>query len=406
MKRHRQIDILRAVAVFLVLGRHMAPCPLETSTYLNYLTMVWVQGGWIGVDLFFVLSGFLVSGLLFREHEKFGELRIGHFLIRRGLKIYPQFWLLMGFTVLLAILRHQHVPLHALASELLFVQNYGPSMWNHTWSLAVEEHFYLLLAFGLFVLAERRSTNPFTLIPAAFIIIALLSLSLRIATDFRSVYSHKTHLFPSHLRLDGLFFGVLLSYVYHRDAIRFLSFAARFRYLLAGVGVLLLLPAFCYPLETTPFLFTYGLSLFYLGSGSLLVAALGCRSPTNRLATAVAYTGSHSYSVYLWHMPVAVWGTALTSRLVSQHNNWFVYAATYLVGSVAFGVAMSILTESPVLRLRDRLFPSRGAPLSSNPTGPNHALQRTGSAVTPAAPTALPSSPAEPSSGGASSAGR
>jgi len=395
MNRFKQIDILRAIAVFLVLGRHLEPCPPESSVFLNHITRIWAEGGWIGVDLFFVLSGFLVSGLLFREHEKYHELHIGHFLIRRGLKIYPPFWLLIGFTVFLVKLRYQQLPLgalaSALASELLFVQNYGRPMWNHTWSLAVEEHFYLLLAFGFFVLARRRSAQPFALIPAVFIAIALLCLMLRIVGALHSAFAEQTHIFPSHLRLDGLFFGVLLSYAFHRHPIKFLSAAQRFRYLLAGMGVALLLPAFYFP-QRTPFIFTYGLTLFYLGSGCLLVAALGWQAPTTRLASAVAYTGSHSYSVYLWHMPVALWGTAVISRLLSQHNNWFIYTATYLMGSIAFGVGMAILTEFPVLRIRDSLFPSRGAPLSSDATGPNNARQRTGPAVTAPASDPPPSS--------------
>ena len=390
MNRFKQIDILRAIAVFLVLGRHMEPCPPDSSGFLNHFTRIWAQGGWIGVDLFFVLSGFLVSGLLFREHEKFHELHIRHFLIRRGFKIYPPFWLLIGFTVVLLTVRHQHLPLRGLASELLFVRNYGSSMWNHTWSLAIEEHFYFLLAFGFFVLARRWPAQPFKLIPAAFIAIALLSLMLRVVGAFHSAYDHKTHLFPSHLRLDGLFFGVLLSYGFHYHSIRFLSVAQRFRYSLAGIGVLLLLPAFYFPLESTPFISTYGLTLFYLGSGCLLVSALGWQTPTTGLATAVAYIGSHSYSVYLWHMPVAIWGTAVVGRLFAQHNNWFIYAATYLLGSIVFGVSMAILVEFPVLRIRDRLFLSRGTPLSSEPTGPNNALQRTGSAVMACAPPPSP----------------
>src|SRR2546421_10087759 len=103
MNRLKQIDILRAFAVLLVLGRHMEPCPPEASAILHQFTTIWHEGGWIGVDLFFVLSGFLVSGLLFREYEKYQELRIGRFLIRRGFKIYPPFWLLIGATVIVGI---------------------------------------------------------------------------------------------------------------------------------------------------------------------------------------------------------------------------------------------------------------------------------------------------------------
>src|SRR5882762_10148526 len=133
--RLKRLDVLRAFAILLVLGSHK-----ETAS-------IWMKTGWVGVDLFFVLSGFLVSGLLFSEYQKVGKLRIKRFLIRRGLKIYPPFYTLLLATVcLVAVLGNNSIPGKVLLSEGLFVQNYGPAFWGHTWSLAVEEHFYLLLA--------------------------------------------------------------------------------------------------------------------------------------------------------------------------------------------------------------------------------------------------------------------
>jgi peptidoglycan/LPS O-acetylase OafA/YrhL len=79
MARSKILDILRAVAVIAVLGRHMEICPQDTNRYLNNLTYIWQQGGWVGVDLFFVLSGFLISGLLFREHQKHGYISFKRF---------------------------------------------------------------------------------------------------------------------------------------------------------------------------------------------------------------------------------------------------------------------------------------------------------------------------------------
>jgi len=364
MNRFKQVDILRAIAVFLVLGRHMKPCPPDGNAWCYQTSRIWAQGGWVGVDLFFVLSGFLVSGLLFREYEKYHELRVGCFLIRRGFKIYPPFWLLIGVTVALLALHHVKLFWPAIASELLFVQNYGPNLWNHTWSLAVEEHFYLLLAGGLFILARRRSPDPFAMIPAAFVAVAVICLLLRVVDSPHPPFDFKAHIFRTHLRLDGLFFGVFLSYVFHRHPIWFFSVARRFRYALGGMGALMLLPAFCFPLEETPSLTTYGLTLFYLGSGCLLCAALGFSATGNRCVRAVAYMGSHSYSIYLWHMQVSIWVTALVTRHLSQPDNWLLYAAIYLIGSIVFGIGMAILIENPVLRLRNRYFPSRGEPLS------------------------------------------
>src|SRR5690349_1861898 len=88
--RLRSLDLLRAVAVLLVLLHHLAPPPGERTRFVSLLSRV-ASRGWIGVDLFFVLSGFLVSGLLLREHRLHGSIRFGRFFLRRGFKIYPPF---------------------------------------------------------------------------------------------------------------------------------------------------------------------------------------------------------------------------------------------------------------------------------------------------------------------------
>src|SRR4051794_7562171 len=122
--RLASLDVLRAVAIFLVLGRHMPPFT-SSSASAPMLTFLhaWECGGWIGVDLFFVLSGFLVAGLLFREHQLFGTIRYGHFLARRGLKIYPAFYVMLGAVVWFAAAhRHTFVSWPTLLSEILFVQ--------------------------------------------------------------------------------------------------------------------------------------------------------------------------------------------------------------------------------------------------------------------------------------------
>ena len=88
--RHILIDVLRGLAIFLVLGRHVLHIPYTLPPFLLQFFLVWRDIGWIGVDLFFVLSGFLVSGVLFKEYSETGRLRVGLFLIGRGMKIYPQ----------------------------------------------------------------------------------------------------------------------------------------------------------------------------------------------------------------------------------------------------------------------------------------------------------------------------
>jgi peptidoglycan/LPS O-acetylase OafA/YrhL len=401
MERSRSIDALRAVALFLVcFGRHLTPCPKNPSSYVQTLihdfTMVLRQGGWVGVDLFFVLSGFLVAGLLFREHQKFGSISAKRFLVRRGFKIYPAFWLLITATVAFKYVQQHYFPTKAAVSELTFVQNYGPYLWSHTWSLAVEEHFYFLLLVFLLALSHHKSTqNKFASIPYFFLALAVLSLSARILTAHALPYGPKTHLFPSHLRMDSLFFGVLISYFYHFYPDLFLRFARRFKVPLASVGVLLLSPAFIFPLQS-PFIYTWGLTLFYIGSGCLLVASVATNVPKNKFTASAAYIGSHSYSIYLWHLAVAFWIIPRVASCIGGHWSWPLYAASYFVLSLGVGVAMALLIEFPTLKMRDRFFPSLARPLSVAPIGPNHALQRTGSAVTARAPPPSPPAQAAP----------
>jgi peptidoglycan/LPS O-acetylase OafA/YrhL len=365
MERSKAIDLLRALAILLVLGRHMPTCSAAPSGFFNAFTSVWKCGGWIGVDLFFVLSGFLVSGLLFREQEKYGRILPGRFLIRRGFKIYPAFWVMVVMSVIVIWFhKHRFAPWQVVA-ELLFVQNYFQGLWGYTWSLAVEEHFYLLLVVFLWLLSRRgKNLDAFREVPLAFISVAIICCSLRLLTWKLVPYDQRTHLFPSHLRLDSLFFGVLISYIYHRHPATFLAVARRWRWEFFLAGILLLSPAFIFPVDSTPIIFTVGLTMFYLGSGGLLTGIMGMELPRTRLVAAVAYVGSHSYSIYLWHLAAQQWLMMFVMRMVLRTENWFVGAAVYLAGAIIVGIVMALAVEFPVLRLRDRWFPSRSRPLN------------------------------------------
>ena len=142
MKRSISIDFLRGIAILLVIGRHIEVVPENLNSVLRAPIIFLIRYGWMGVDLFFVLSGFLVSGLLYKEIKNYNTLSYRNFFLRRGLKIYPAFYFLIAITL---FLYNFDITTGALISELLFVQNYFSSLWAHTWSLAVEEHFYLTL---------------------------------------------------------------------------------------------------------------------------------------------------------------------------------------------------------------------------------------------------------------------
>src|SRR5207247_9962992 len=102
---------------------------------------------------------------------------------------------------------------------------------------------------------------------------------MRVITAHELPYGHKTHLFPSHLRLDSLFFGVLISYLYHTYPKRFLAFAKQFSCVLVACGIAMLAPAFFFQLKTSRFIYTFGLTIFYIAIGCLLFPCMAMTLP-------------------------------------------------------------------------------------------------------------------------------
>jgi peptidoglycan/LPS O-acetylase OafA/YrhL len=353
------LDALRFGAVLLVIGRH-AHVPYDGwSPHVAPLMNAWVRGGWVGVDLFFVLSGFLVSGLLFEEYRRTRRIDLGRFFFRRGMKIYPAFYVLLAATIGQTVLRKDSgsISLEAVVAELLFVQNYFQGVAWHTWSLAVEEHFYVLCALLIAGLCRWvRKDDPFQLMPSIFIGVAALSLGARVINGLVLPYSIRTHLFATHLRLDGLMFGVCLAYChqFHRNVLED-WFGGR-RLLAALVGSALLIPAFWFQLETTFLIYTIGLTAFYLGSGLLVIAAVLCRPPKMASVNGAALLGRHSYSIYLWHVTVLSVCEQGFAALGWPSRSFLAFLIS-LVGSLVVGVAMGRLIEAPVLKLRERVAP-------------------------------------------------
>lgn len=361
--RDKRLDVLRCVAVLLVLLYH-------TGISL-------AKFGWVGVDLFFVLSGFLISGLLFAEYKKRGSIDFKRFFIRRGLKIYPAFYIFVLATLLAQVAFHKSVgTLRQYLSESLYVQNYGPFIWRHTWSLAIEEHFYILLPIFL-LLAIRRSLdrqNPFRVMPWAFLVVATACLAFRILTirglssaDLQDWRSYRPAFAATHCRMDSLFFGVLLGYLHHfrPDFLDRILVRPRNRVALVALAVALLSCCLFLPPQH-PLMLTVGLTFLYLGFGIVLMLCLrvrrvlppGLAVPLERLGIPLSYVGMYSYSIYLWHQSFGAWGPGAVRHVFHIQLTALPALAFYIVGSIVFGALMSRLIEYPVLRLRDRIFPA------------------------------------------------
>lgn len=360
------LDFLRFVAVLLVLLRHAA-VPAAEEPFFDLFSML-RQGGWIGVDLFFTISGFLIANLFYREITLHGSVRPLRFLLRRAFKIYPLFWVFIVFTLIGRHFEGSPVGTKQLLTELFFLQNYylghwPVGLWAHTWSLAAEEHFYLLIAFLFFLAAWRRRIPSFGvwLLPVVACGWILLCPVFRFSAYADRGYNDFLQLFPTHVRLDGFFFGVLLAHGMNcgwrwLNWNRLIAVAA----ILVGIGGLI--PNFLLPMGEVRYISTLGLSVNAFSTAIIIRALLILwSSEGNWKLGFFCFLGRHSYGVYLWHLPVLTWGTQLVFGLVNPLIGWNfgLYCFQWLLLCFGVGVSMSMLVERPFLRLRDRLFPSR-----------------------------------------------
>jgi peptidoglycan/LPS O-acetylase OafA/YrhL len=318
-KRNPSLDVLRGIAIALVLLCH-------------YPYARWMGAGWIGVDLFFVLSGFLISGLLFTEIKRDGSISIGRFLARRGFKIYPSFYVFIGLTALLIPALRRHFLVHAL-----FLQSYYPAdltIWIHTWSLAVEEHFYLILPFLLALLARVKRLHWIPWIAALLVACCFI---LRIETD-------TPHMWASHLRMDALFAGVAIGYLFH---FRSKQFAAISRWYLPLIAAPFLVAPFAGPESNYAMSATMTANL--IGFSLVLIWAVPRHIP---YCAWLATLGTYSYSIYIWHQAVArLWQP---TKHMSFLGLW-----GYLATSLIVGLEAARLIEAPCLAIREKVFQPR-----------------------------------------------
>lgn len=341
--RHTGIDLLRGVAILLVLFRHWT---------LDGFTS---RLGWLGVDLFFVISGFLISGLLFREQQKHTTIDYLRFFVRRGLKIYPLFFLLIGASYLLiAVHESQAYTTYSLAwpclHELLFIQNYLGGIYVHTWSLAVEEHFYiiLMLCFALFFMKRKQNVLP------VCIVFLVAPFGLRI---YNCLAGNGHNHFFTHTRIDSLFCGVLLQYgwKYYREEL--LTFRKNMGLLLPFICVILLsCVGFISP--DNYFIQGPGFTVIAFCFAGILLYVLGADVKETFPVKALAFTGFYSYSIYLLHIPVKLLLEYLGLYETGGLTNCL-YFAIYVLSCLSAGTLASLLIEQPILRLRDKKFPSR-----------------------------------------------
>ena len=360
-RRNFSLDVLRGAAILLVLVRHVpggASAGFPRAPY---------ELGWTGVELFFTLSGFLISNILYGELDRTGTLDVKRFLLRRGMKIWPSYFACFGLMTAGVVAANVSAgdataalkTFLAAAPNVVFLQNYLGYQWPHSWSLAIEEHFYCVLPLVLLSLSRRGAMRR---LPALLFCVCAVVLALRVGMYLTGWVRWQSYYYPTHLRIDSLAWGVLLGYAYRYHGRRFHSAARRWPVLLA-VSLPLLGVAILFPLGTSAFAVTVGFTCLYLAYGILVLIAgaypgAGRRFPPAR---ALAWCGVYSYTIYLAHSAISV--IPAFGPEYGGNNIWAARLAFWAL-SIGLGVMLSHLVERPFLRYRQRVLPS---PQSTQP---------------------------------------
>jgi peptidoglycan/LPS O-acetylase OafA/YrhL len=357
--RRLDLDVVRGLAIVLALGWHFSG-EQSGNAVVDALTWPGHMFGWAGVDLFFVLSGFLLGRLVLTEQARTGRFDGRRFTARRLLKLWPVLYVFLAVQALAG----PEAWTSYLWQNALHVQNYAGTSLTHLWSLAVEEHFYLALAV-LFPLFARRRGSP-RVLAAILVGVLVAALALRIWGAVHGVSDVRLQ-WRSHYRVDSLAAGVLLALVSIHWPERFERLRAR-RGLLLGVlaaGVLHLVTVG----KQGPVGSTVGFTVAYLTAGALLLLLYRAAwVPRARWITApVALLGRYSYGIYIWHVFAAAVALDLVPGTGPAPETASAQAVKY-GAAVAVGVLATVAVEKPVLRLRDRLLPAKDHHRSSAET--------------------------------------
>lgn len=349
--RKIELDFLRGIAILLVLFYHYN-FPETGIGFVDWIGDTGRLVGRVGVDMFFTLSGFLVGGLLLKEYQLTGKLDGRRFLLRRAFKIWPALYVLLLFHVIIG--RH---PIGSFLWQNIFhVQNYFGTSIAQTWSLAVEEHFYLLLTVLISVMVGRK---PLTIIKVLSVI-CLVVLGLRIyivsTGDLDAAFRQTQY------RIDSLLYGVILAAIFYFYPEKFAALAKKKWTLIFGSIFLVLWIYFTsanYALVRT-----IGYSINGIGFCILFVCVITYSGSISKnwIYKGVAWVGLYSYGIYLWHTLALAPGAKAISYLSAAHVHpmiiWVVSTTVQFVVGIVIGYVMTKIVEWPFLKIREKFYPT------------------------------------------------
>jgi peptidoglycan/LPS O-acetylase OafA/YrhL len=357
--RRLDLDVVRGVAIVLALGWHFSQ-HASGNPVLDALQSPGRRFGWAGVDLFFVLSGFLMGQLVLRERVRTGGFDGRRFTLRRMLRLWP---VLYVFLAVYALAGHDPVSAY-LWQNALHVQNYTGSSLQHLWSLAVEEHFYLLLALLFPLFARRRGSVRLLVGLLLGVLVTCLALrGIGVASGVADVWLQ----WRTHFRMDALAAGVLLAVIRVHAPSAF-DRLSRWRPLWAAVtaGGVWVLAAVG---NTGPVGATLGYTVAYLTGAAFLLLLHGAAwvPRAGALTRPLAAVGRYSYGIYIWHLFAAELALRWLPGL-DAHSSGPLAQLVKFGAAILAGVVVTRTLERPALRLRERLVPA--APRSVQRAGP------------------------------------
>jgi len=353
------LDHLRALAIILVFLFHYFILSGGQPTWLPDLA----KFGWTGVDLFFVLSGFLISSQLFAQIKQGQKISFKNFFLKRLFRIVPAFLVTIGLYYFFPFFREKE-RLPPLWKFLTFTQILGLNLkdfgtFSHAWSLCVEEHFYLVLPLILILL---QLTNTLKKSYGLLIALLLFGFAVRIysfnqfylpnAEDENSwLYWYKYIYYPTYNRLDGLLVGVSIAAV-NQFLPAFWIKLSKYGNLCIVLSLVILTGAYflCYD----PMTFNasvYGFPLIAIGYGFLVVSAISPSSFlfkwNSKITTSLA---TLSYAIYLTHKGVIHMTHTLLSDFNIESN---ILLLICMLTCIGFAYILHLLVEKPFMKLRE-----------------------------------------------------